>query len=101
MQFVGEGYLVSVSSYQKRDGEDLKTFYKYSFLVGDTDADGKYLFNASVQTSVSDHPLLKGGENFMSKVKIIVTIKTEFEKDGVGKYRQVQRPTYSLADMTK
>ena len=96
-QFVDEGYLINASSYTKKGNGTEETFYKYTFLVGDQD--GTYLQNATLQVCTSKTPLLIGNEKFMSKIKVLVEIRTEFEKDGSGKYRQVQRPVYTVAEV--
>ena len=94
MKFVGEGYLLSVSTYEK----DGKSNFKYSFIVGDME-DG-YIENATVQSCLSDHELLTGKEKLMTPVKVEVVIRTFREKVD-GKYVDVTKPVYRLVDLNE
>ena len=71
-KFVGQGYLVEASVYEKEG----KEYYKYVVLFGDEESKsgGGYLLNAQLVNIVSEKSVLKGG-SFMEVVPVAVSLK--------------------------
>ena len=71
-KFVGQGYLIEASIYEKDGNEN----YKYVLLLGEEESKSGsgYLLNAHIETVISDKPLLKGG-SFMEIVPVAVSLK--------------------------
>lgn len=71
-KFVGQGYLIEASVYEKES----KEYYKYVVLVGDEESKsgGGYLLNAQLVNIISDKPVLNAG-SFMEIVPLAVSLK--------------------------
>lgn len=97
MEFYGKAVLLGVSSYKsnKNKEQELRQYYKYTFLVGDQDEITGLFIEPTVESCSSEEKLLPDKVELFQSIDIKLTLKKEYTKVN-GVVQVVNKPSYVI-----